>query len=58
MKKHLNKIVWFLMIAFIVIGFLLFTASFFVGSYPLFSVGLLFMCFTPWLFMAVIVSLD
>lgn len=58
MKKHLNKIVWFLMIAFIVIGFLLFTASFLVGSYPLFILGLLFMCFTPWLFMAVIVSLD
>lgn len=58
MKKHLNKIVWFLMIAFIVIGFLLFSASFLVGSYPLFSVGLFFMCFTPWLFMAVIVSFD
>lgn len=58
MKKHLNKIVWFLMIAFIVIGFLLFTASFLVGSYPLFCTGLLLGCFAPWLFMAVIVSLD
>lgn len=46
------------MIAFIVIGFLLFTASFFVGSYPLFIVGLFFMCFTPWFFMAVLISLD
>lgn len=58
MKKNLSNIVWFLMITFIVIGFILFSASFLVGSYPLFSVGLLFMCFTPWLFMAVIVSLD
>jgi uncharacterized membrane protein len=58
MKKHLNKIVWFLMIAFIVIGFILFSASFLVSSYPLFCVGLLFGGLAPWLFMAVIVSLD
>lgn len=58
MKKNLSNIFWFLMIAFIVIGFLLFTASFLVSSYPLFCVGLLFSGLAPWLFMAVIVSLD
>lgn len=58
MKKNLSNIVWFLMIAFVVIGFLLFTASFLVSSYPLFCVGLLFGGLAPWLFMSVIVSLD
>lgn len=56
MKKNLNKYVWYTILALMLIGFAVLSVGFLLNSYSAFAIGIIFLCFSPWLVVALILS--
>lgn len=56
MKKNLNKYVWYTILALMLIGFAVLSVGFLLNSYSAFAIGIFFLCFSPWVAVALILD--